>query len=716
MRVNQRPIGSIALSIILLVASTSVLHFGNHLAAFALYTVNGKIAFASSRDGNFEIYTMDSDGTNEARLTNNVANDASPAWSPNGTKIAFIRGDSVHVMDADGKNIKRLTQTGLVSSDPSWSPDGMQITFAAITDGTDRDIYVMDASGGNATDITSNNSTDDFEPAWSPVGSEIAFTSSINATNHAIFLVNLNGTDRTKISGNLSSTQAEWSPNGTRIVFSGQSDRSLDIYVVERDGSKMERLTRGGSEEVNPSWSPDGKKIVYTASHSSREQVYIMNADGTNAKRLTKNTFRDVSPDLQPLDVPVKESLPILRDNGMILFSSIRNGTSAELYVMKPDGTNTTQVTSSADALDSQAKWSPEGDKIAYVSTRGGLHELVVINSNGTGYTVVHQNSAPFAGLDWSPEGDKLVFSKGDPYHRYVYVVNADGSGLKRLTETDTIDSYPSWSPDGGKIAYARDFGEGNFEIYVMNKDGTNQKKITNNPASDNYPAWSPEGDQIAFVTNRDGNDEIYVMSAEGKAAKNLSNNTAVDLYPNWSPDGSRLIFVSDRNQDGQDIHIMDSDGKNPERLTTRGGVESEPDFGPLIEDSEPEPQEISEEPASVGMPLSASSPTLRTDHSPLVGILVGEEVAVIATLTNASLDKDWRMIAIFQVRDEIGVTRHLELVKGVVMAEGSVEVGSSWTPSEAGSYELLVFAIASEVNPQLIAASARSNVTISDA
>src|SRR5688572_25987211 len=101
---------AVSLAIMLVSASSVVLYFGSiPVSLGATEQANGKIAFASSRDGNFEIYTMDSDGTNEERITNNPSADVSPSWSPNGTKLAFIRDDSVHVMDADGTDIRKLT-------------------------------------------------------------------------------------------------------------------------------------------------------------------------------------------------------------------------------------------------------------------------------------------------------------------------------------------------------------------------------------------------------------------------------------------------------------------------------------------------------------------------------------------------------------------------------------------------------------------------------
>jgi TolB protein len=128
-----------------------------------------KIAFLSDRDGNYEIYVMDVDGSNPTNLTNNPAEDVSPAWSPDGSKIAFLSDRDanyeIYVMDANGSNPTMLTNN-LSGIFPAWSPDGSKIAFLSDRGGNG-EIYVMDTDGSNPTNLTNNPAADSF-PAWSP--------------------------------------------------------------------------------------------------------------------------------------------------------------------------------------------------------------------------------------------------------------------------------------------------------------------------------------------------------------------------------------------------------------------------------------------------------------------------------------------------------------------------------------------------------------------
>ena len=141
--------------------------------------LNGRIAFMSDRDGNDEIYTMAADGSDPVNRTNNAALDGSPAWSPDGTRIAFQsnRGGNgnceIYTMAADGSDPVSRTNNAAVDGLPAWSPDGTRIAFTSDRDGNS-EIYTMSADGSDPVNRT-NNGAIDVQPAWSPDGTRIAF-------------------------------------------------------------------------------------------------------------------------------------------------------------------------------------------------------------------------------------------------------------------------------------------------------------------------------------------------------------------------------------------------------------------------------------------------------------------------------------------------------------------------------------------------------------
>jgi Tol biopolymer transport system component len=130
-----------------------------------------RIAFSSDRDGNPEIYTMDPRGKDVVRLTNDPARDDSPNWSPDGSKLAFVRSGDVFVMNADGSNAANLTNSAAPDAEPTWSADGLRIAFSSRRPNvTSLNLFVINADGTNLVQLTSAEPAEDGNPSWSPDG------------------------------------------------------------------------------------------------------------------------------------------------------------------------------------------------------------------------------------------------------------------------------------------------------------------------------------------------------------------------------------------------------------------------------------------------------------------------------------------------------------------------------------------------------------------
>ncbi len=263
---------------------------------------DGKITFVSERDGNSEIYVMNTNGSDQRRLTNHAATDNFPSWSPDGSKIAFVSDrdgdDEIYVMNTDGSNLTKLTDNSDSHNPPSWSPDGSKIAFASGR-GSYGEIYVMNADGSNQNNIT-NNSAGDFFPSWSPDGSKIAFHSLRDDSEGEIYVMNIEGSSPTRLTNNDSlDMDPSWSPDGSKIAFVSTRLCCLHTYTMNADGSNQTILSTSGPD-MSPAWSPDGTKITVHSARDSNTGIYVMNADGSDQTRITNNSANDYYPNWSP--------------------------------------------------------------------------------------------------------------------------------------------------------------------------------------------------------------------------------------------------------------------------------------------------------------------------------------------------------------------------------------------------------------------------------
>ena len=261
-----------------------------------------RIAFQSDREGNWEIYVMNADGSDVTRLTDNLADDFFPSWSPDGQRIAFMsrREDNweIYVVNADGSGLTRLTDNSVDDAAPSWSPDGRYIAFASRRDGTE-EIYAMNVDGSGVIRLTDNESLD-VGPSWSPDGRRIAFYSTRDG-DFEIYIMNANGSRVTRLTDNESQDVGpSWSPDGRYIAFHSDRDGDFEIYIMNADGSGVSRLTDNSANDEHPDWSPDGRRIAFISDRDGDYEIYVMNADGSDVIQLTDNSTDDVLPSWSP--------------------------------------------------------------------------------------------------------------------------------------------------------------------------------------------------------------------------------------------------------------------------------------------------------------------------------------------------------------------------------------------------------------------------------
>ncbi len=517
----------------------------------ALSPDGAALAYASDRDGGFEIYVRQlTPGGNEVRLTSDGRQNVQPAWSPDGTRIAYYShvGDGIWIVPAFGGVARQVTTFG---SDPTWSPDGRQIAFQSFPL---RDIsmtgipavggstlWVCAAEGGEPRQLTEAGKPAGGHggPAWSPDGSRIAFLST-DFGLWTVWTVPAAGGEPTQLlRAPMDYLDLTYSSSGEEIYFAARVDVAYVAYGlwrarVEPPDAEPALIASVPPAAIRyPTISADGRKLAYTAmtirSHIASVRLAPDSAESVGAPTLLtrdtsdRNTFPRFSP-----------------DGRTIAFGRSVQGASSGIWLMDANGENPRPVTS--EGASANPHWFPDADRLAFWSPSG----LYVLTLSSQRIELVH----PFPEINYwslSPDGTTLAFASRRDGSVNVWTVPFGSGDERQLTFDDQGAGFPAWSPDGATLAVQLRRGADDH-IALVPASGGEPVQLTHGPGQSwhGVGGWSPDGKRIAFAGRRGDAWNIWWVSLADGAQQRLTDYSTLHhyvRYPSWSPLGDQIAY-----------------------------------------------------------------------------------------------------------------------------------------------------------------------------
>jgi TolB protein len=266
-------------------------------------------------------------------------------------------------------------------------------------------------------------------------------------------------------------------PFDSQIAFRSGQTGNQEIFTCDFDGYNPRRFTRSGSISLAPSWSSDGQWISYTSYQRGRPDLYIRHRLENRGTVVAENGI-NLNGEWVPGRLELAATLSFSGDQ--------------EIYLLSGSGKIIKRLTHQAD-IDVSPTFSPDGEKMAFVSKRAGSPQLYIMDmASGRSDRLTFQgpyNTQP----SWSPKGDRIAYTAMEKNRIDIRVIDLETRNIIQLTRDSGDNESPSWSPDGSLIAFSST-REGPSRIYVMTSFGTDQRRLLSLPGEQSQPDWSPNG------------------------------------------------------------------------------------------------------------------------------------------------------------------------------------------------------------------------------
>jgi Tol biopolymer transport system component/predicted Ser/Thr protein kinase len=446
-----------------------------------------QVAFIWNGEKNqgFDLYLQLVNGGSPLRLKDAHAA-GKPAWSPDGSRLAFIRRDGgIYVMPALGGVPQRVSiSAGASNNELAWSPGGAFFVFSAFS-GPGQGLFAVSADGGEPRRLTKPPAGGDVSPALSPDGGTLAFVRRTSTFNSGVFVMPLNrdgttaGAAKQITSGVWDINTLDWTADGRDILFAGSAGSgNSSLWRIARDGGKPTRFPAPTMVSGQPSVARQSGRMIYVT------------------RQIETKIFK------LPLGGRAGEPSPLIETDG--------------------------------DQRDLGV--APNGERIAFVSNRTGSKEIWIANSDGSDQTQLTFFNGPSVGSPrWSPDGKQIAFDGYAGGSSDIYVVPADGGKPSRVTSDAANEIRPSWSHDGQWIYFGWDKG-GDSQVWKIRPSGGGPVQITRNKA---YFGFETADGQWLYVVR---GSAILRMRPDGSEETPLRDGIATD---HWIVGGRHVFFLT---------------------------------------------------------------------------------------------------------------------------------------------------------------------------
>jgi Tol biopolymer transport system component/DNA-binding winged helix-turn-helix (wHTH) protein len=461
--------------------------------------------------------------------------EVNPALSPDGKYVAFAwNGEKqdnfdIYVMPIRSGVQVRLTTDADEDMSPAWSPDGHTIAFLRRLSADREELVLVPVAGGPEHKVAETREQPWFSPrkpagiAWSPDGHWIAASHrEPGDPSEGIYLFSLTG-ERQRVTdpipGFRSDNMPAFSPDGRTIAFCRLPGGFVsEIYVLPLDEryrpeGQVRRLTNHKRWSAQPMWTHDGRNLLYVFGDdaSKGREIRIVNV---------------ANPQTTPAVIPLTDEVSEISLGHHLVYSRQIEDTNIWRAELPQNGAppNSAEPFISSTWVDQTPKYSPDGKEIAFISSRSGSREVWVSKADGSSPVRMTFFGGPMVGHpSWSPDGHWIIFHARPEGPTDVFLIPAAGGPPRRLTTNSWEDHYPSYSRDGRTIFFSsRRSGE--MEIWRMAAEGGDAVQITASGAAHN-PAESPDGKAVFYHLLRDPG-EIWSIPVQGGQAVKVTGPT----------------------------------------------------------------------------------------------------------------------------------------------------------------------------------------------